>query len=160
MVRRMEEDGNATVQFLIAAMFMFVLVFGGIQIGGMMLSANALASDLARASYQVDAGGLALAADKDAFVRDQIIAAGSTLKESALPVTGVRISTSHSEATGGVREDSQGLTEIASDTARIEVSFDVAYEMPSIIDMPGLTGQVLARHVEFVRIGERTIEVR
>ena len=160
MVRRIDEGGNATIQFLIAAVFLLTLVFGGIQIGGMMLSANALASDLARASYQVDAGGLALAADKEAFVRDQIIAAGSTLSEDALTVAGVSVATSHAEATGGVREGAQGLTEIASDTTRIEVSFDVAYEIPSIIDMPGLSGQVLARHVEFVRIGERTIEVR
>lgn len=160
MVRRRPEDGNATLQFLFAVVFLMTLLFSGIQIGGMMLSANRLGTDLTRATYKVDAGGLMLASDKEAFVHDQIIAIGSELSSENLSVSDVRVTASNASSAGAVGAGAGGLTEISQDTVSIEVSFDVSYAIPSIVDMPGLSGQTLSRHVEFVRVGETTIEVR
>lgn len=161
MVRQRPEDGNATLQFLFAVVCLMFVLFGGIQIGGMMLSANRLASDLTRAAYTVDAGGLMLASDKEEFVRDQIIGAGSSeLSAECLSVSNVLVDTSRASKTGAVGAGEGGLTEIVSDAVMVEVSYDVSYVIPSIVDMPGLSDQTLTRHVEFVRVGEMTIEVR
>lgn len=143
------------MQFAVAFPLLLFVVVATMQVGGMMLSISRVSSDLVRACRSLDADGLALAADKDAFVKDRIVHASSTLVSENLVVEGAVCTPVEDDRRHPVRD--AGL--LAQRTQGVAVSFDVSYEIPSLIDFPGLSGQRIARRVECVRLGQQTVEV-
>lgn len=149
------ERGNELVQFVIAVPVLLVVVFATIQIGGMMLSASRLSADIVRAGRHMDAGELDLASDKDEFVKNEIVRMSDQLVDDNLTVDHTSCSSINDEGIQPV----QGEGSIMQHVRRTAVSFDVSYEMPSLVLLPGLSGREITRHVECERTVGKIVEV-
>lgn len=167
--RRAPERGSEIVQSVVAVPLVLLVVFVTVQAGGMMLSVNRLTADLARACRQMDTAGLAFAVDRERFVADEVLGAATQLKPDLLTVSNVR-----SEALGAVQgarlapgatsraagEEGAGAgAGIVQRTDAVRVSFDVRYELPSLMAVPGLAHRTIARHVECEQLAGRIVEV-
>lgn len=150
------ERGNESVQFVIAVPLLLAVVFATIQIGGMMLSTSRLSADIVRAGRHMNAGELDLAADKDEFVKNEIVHLSDQLVEDNLTVDHTTCSSIGDDEVQPV----QGEGSIMRHVRRTAVSFDVSYEMPSIALLPGLSGRRITRHVECERADGKIFEVR
>lgn len=150
------ERGNETVQFVVAVSVLLLIVLGAVQIGGMMLTATRLSSDVQRACRQLNATGIEGAADKEEFVKSHILSRSGQLIARNLSIdhvvySSVQVDRSHM---------AEGKGSIALRRERTAVSFDLSYEIPSFIDLPGLSGQTLERRVECICTGRSVVEVR
>ena len=163
--RRAPERGSEIVQSVVAVPLVLLVVFATVQAGGMMLSVNRLTADLARACRQMDTAGLAFAVDRERFVADEVLGAATQLKPDLLTVSNVR-----SEALGArlapgatsraAGEEGAGAgAGIVQRTDAVRVSFDVRYELPSLMAVPGLAHRTIARHVECEQLAGRIVEV-
>ncbi len=149
------ERGGEAVQFMVAVSALLLIVFGAVQIGGMMLSTTRISSDVLRACKQLNAAGIECAADREEFVKSQILSNSGQLIESNLSIDHVACSSVQVDR-GHVAE---GQESISLRRERMAVSFDLSYEIPSFLDLPGLSGRMLERHVECVRTGSSLVEV-
>lgn len=150
------ERGNETIQFTMVVSVLLLIVFGTVQIGGMMLSANRLSSDVLRACRQLNATGIERAVDKEEFVKSHILDRSGQLTANSLSIdhvvySSIQVDRSHV---------AEGKESIALRKEKTAVSFDLSYEIPSFIDLPGLSGQTLERRVECVCAGRSVVEVR
>lgn len=151
-----DERGNAIIQFLAAVMFLVVFLFGSIQLCGTMFTMNSVASEITRACYQADTAGLTLAGNKNTFLKNAIATETSQLSTDRLVVTNAKATTKSVEESAPRGGE---LATLTSKTDQTIIEFDVSYNVPFAIDLPGLNDQVLKRHISFVRIDERTIEL-
>ena len=100
---------------------------------------------------------------------DEVLGAATQLKPDLLTVSNVR-----SEALGAVQgarlapgatsraagEEGAGAgAGIVQRTDAVRVSFDVRYELPSLMAVPGLAHRTIARHVECEQLAGRIVEV-
>ncbi len=149
------DAGSEVVQFALAMPLLLLVVFSVVQVGGMVLAVNQVSSDIVRACRQLDAAGLQRAADKEAFVKEGIVGKATQLREENLSVENVSVETSIVRV--------EGLTEaggmVDQRTSATAFSYDVRYNVPSILALPGLEGRVLARHVNCDYVDGRVIEV-
>lgn len=149
------DRGSELIQAIIGFPFLIMLVFGVVQIGGMALMTNRLASDITRAQEQIDVNGLVLAQDKDTFLRSEILRASGQLDEESLHVTNGSVSVTEKSETNSASQSST-----VDETQQVaHVSYDVVYDMPSIINIPSLMGHELRRHIDFDHVVSRRIEV-
>lgn len=149
------EQGSEVVQFILAVPLLLFVLFAVVQVGGMMLSANQVGADITRACRQLDAAGLMRTTDKETFVKEGILGASTQLKGENLQVENVHAKSD--TAISEVRLQSEGS--IAQRTSTTTLSYDVSYEVPSILAFPGLSGRRLARHVDCAFVDGRAIEV-
>lgn len=159
---RASERGSEVVQSVVAVSLVLLAVFAVVQVGGMMLSISRLTADLSRACRQMDTAGLALAADRERFVAEEVLGAATQLKPELLQVRNVRMSAAVEEGAGqapgqGTASDADAGVLQRTDAAR--VSFDVAYELPSLAAFPGLAHRTIARHVVCEHVEGRVVEV-
>ncbi|OUO92164.1 pilus assembly protein TadE [Gordonibacter sp. An230] len=148
------ERGSEIVQFAVTVPLLVLVVFATMQLGGMALAASQLSSEITRACRQFDAGGFERATDKEAFVEEGIVGASSQLRPESLHVERVR----WERETRQEGSDSAGGA-IEQRTSLLALSYDVRYELPSILDVPGLSGRSLERSVLGVFSEGRVIEV-
>lgn len=148
------EQGSEVVQFAVAVPLLMLVVFATVQLGGMTLVANQLSSEITRACRQFDVGGFERATDKEAFVEEEIVGASSQLRPNSLHVERVRWERQMQQNRGDSGDGS-----IEQRTTRLALSYDVRYELPSVLDVPGLSGQSLERSVTSVFCEGRAIEV-
>lgn len=157
------ERGSEMVQFLVVVPLVLLVLAAALQVGAVMLSIDRLTADVTRACRQLDAAGLSLAADKERFVKDELLGAATQLQPELLTVRDVRLSfdsdanSSLALAHPGSVED--GLLVIEERTSNGHFSFDVAYELPSLAAIPGMEHRSIARHVECARTEGRVVEV-
>ena len=149
------ERGSEVVQFALVAPLLLFALFGIVQVGGMMLAASQVSSDITRACRQMDLAGLRLASDKEAFVKAGILGASTQLIPENLQVERVRLESAQTRVTRLLGEGDSAEQRTA--TARL--SYDVRYEVPSILDVPGLSGRTFSRHVDCSYVEGRVIEV-
>ena len=151
---RRNDRGGEVVQFVVALPLLLLVVFSIVQLGTMTFVASRLSSEITRACLQLDAAGLERAVDKEAFVKAEVLGSASQLKGSALQVSDVRwrreTRRSAKELEGGSIEER---------TIALEFSCVVRYELPSVVAVPGLSGQVLARSVKASLAEGRVVEV-
>lgn len=148
------ERGSETVQFAIAAPLVLVILFSIMQVGGMMLTASQVSSEVTRASRQLDVTGFELAGDKGAFVKREVLGTVTQLSADNLQVEHVRWRRAQ-ERTRGTQE----VGELEQRTTITSVSYDVRYRFPAIADLPGLTDREIARSVRCELVDGRVIEV-
>lgn len=153
---RKGERGSEIVQFVIVMPFLLFMVFAVVQVGGTMLTINQITADLTRACRQIDAAGLSLAVDKEAFVRSELLGTATQLDESRLHISQITVS---AEDEVGSHETSDAVSSIVQRTGVARISFDLAYDVPSLLAFPGLMDQRVTRHVEFSQTPDRVIEV-
>lgn len=149
------ERGSEVVQFVVTVPLLLFVVFAVVQVGGMTLAVSQVSSELTQAGRQLDVAGLELASDKEAFVKAGVMGASTQLKGDRLRVERVRVKQGGSRF---VREASDGMS-IEQRTTSIVLSYDVSYDLPSFLDVPGLADQVLRRHVEAEFVSGRAVEV-
>lgn len=149
------EAGGEIVQFVVAVPLLLAVVFGTGQVAGMFLAAEQLSSEVTRACRQVDVGGFDRAADKAAFVKEGILGASTQLRAGSLEVENVR-SEAGARHDAGTTSDGAALERRASTVA---LSYDVSYRMPALAVFPGLTGQVLQRHVACTYTAGTVVEI-
>lgn len=154
LAEKRSERGSETVQFVVAAPLLLVILFSVMQVGGMMLAASQISSEVTRASRQLDVAGFERAVDKGAFVKGEVLGAVTQLKPDNLRIDNVAWQTkqerSRSPHGGGSLEQSTTVT---------AVSYDVSYSLPVIAELPGLKDRAIARHVDCMLVGGRVIEV-
>lgn len=148
------ERGGEIVQFVVALPLLLLVVFSVVQLGSMTFAASRLSSEITRACRQLDAAGLERAVDKEAFVKAEILGSSSQLQAGSLQVSGVRW---RRESLSGEGELEGGAIE--ERVVVVTVSFDVRYELPSVVAVPGLSGQALARSVEASLVEDHVVEV-
>lgn len=148
------ERGSEVVQFVVVLPLLLLVVFAVVQIGGMTLVTSQLSSEITRACRQLDIAGLERAADKEAFLEAEILGASSQLKAELLQVDHVNWRREAKRST----DEGQALA-IEQRTTAVMLSYNVRYEMPSLMQAPGLSGHVLMRTVESTFVEGRTIEV-
>ena len=146
--RRAPERGSEIVQSVVAVPLVLLVVFATVQAGGMMLSVNRLTADLARACRQMDTAGLAFAVDRERNVRSEALGA----------VQGARLAPGATSRAAGEEGAGAGAG-IVQRTDAVRVSFDVRYELPSLMAVPGLAHRTIARHVECEQLAGRIVEV-
>lgn len=153
-LRRKAEQGSEVVQFVVTLPLLLLVVFAVVQIGGMTLATSQLSSEITRACRQLDVAGLERAANKEAFIESEILGASSQLKAESLQVDNVIWQRKAHRSTG------EGKTlALEQRTAAVELSYNVRYELPSLLQVPGLSESVLVRKVESSLVEGRTIEV-
>ena len=86
------ERGSEMVQFLVVVPLVLLVLAAALQVGAVMLSIDRLTADVTRACRQLDAAGLSLAADKERFVKDELLGAATQLQPDLLTVRDVRLS--------------------------------------------------------------------
>lgn len=148
------ERGSEVVQFVVALPLLLLVVFAVVQLGGMTLAASQLSSEITRACRQLDVAGLERAADKEVFLKEEILGASTQLRAESLHVEHVSWRRAATRSSG----EETGLA-IEQRTTAVELSYYVRYELPSLIQLPGLSGQMLVRKVESSLVEGRTIEV-
>ncbi|MEG0417419.1 pilus assembly protein [Gordonibacter sp.] len=159
------ERGSEVVQAVVAVPLVLLVVFAVVQMGGMMLSTHRLSADLVRACRQMDTAGLLLAGDKEAYLKSELLGPASQLQPERLRVEHVEFKLDQregSENVPGTTEASPSggrLSSIGQRTSIAKVSFDVVYEMPSLMAFPGLSGQAVSRHLACTRVEGRVVEV-
>ena len=167
-MRGAPERGSEVVQSVVAVSLVLLVVLAAVQAGGMMLSVNRLTADLSRACRQMDTAGLALAADRERFVAQEVLGAATQLKPDLLTVSNVR--TEELGAALGARlaaapgrmageEGDVAGAEVVQRTDAVRVSFDVRYELPSLAAIPGLSHRAITRHVVCGQMAGRIVEV-
>lgn len=148
------ETGSETIQFVIAAPLVLVVLFSIMQIGGMMLAASQVSSEVTRASRQLDVAGFEKAADKDSFIKGEVLGSVTQLKPDNLRIDNVRWR-KNQERSRASREG-KSLEQRTTVTA---VSYDVSYLIPTIAELPGLKDRTISRHVDCSLVDGRVIEV-
>lgn len=148
------ERGSETVQFAVAVPLLLAVLFSIMQVGGMMLATSQVSSEVTRASRQLDVAGFELAADKTAFVKREVLGAVTQLKAENLRIDNVEWRREQQRS----RESHEGGA-MEQRTTVASVSYDVAYRLPAIAALPGLTGREIARHVQCALVDGRVIEV-
>lgn len=166
------EAGGEIVQAVVAMPLVILVVFAVVQVGGMMLATHRLAADLTRACRQIDAAGIALAEDREEFVKRQVLGIASQLQPERLHVEKVglafdeypeEIGSSTAAGWSGGTGDGAALSasppSLGQRTSVARVSFDLAYDLPLLMALPGLPEQRVCRHVACSHIEGRVTEV-
>lgn len=148
------ERGSEIVQFVVAVPLLLLVMFSIMQIGGMMLATSQVSSQVTRACRQLDVGGFERATDKATFVRREVLGSVTQLRPENLQVDHVEWQRRQERSSGSHDE---GVLEQRTSVASI--SYDVAYRLPAIADLPGLSGRTIARHVDCSLVDGRVIEV-
>lgn len=150
-----DERGSEVIQFAVATPLLLFVLFAVVQIAGMMLTTSQVSSEITRACRQLDVAGLHQAFDKEAFVQAELLGAATQLIPSNLHVSSVQARDNQDRLECGA----WGGGTVEQRTASTELSFEVRYDIPSLVDMPGLAGRSLARQVAATYVGSRVIEV-
>ncbi len=159
------ERGSEVVQAAVVLPLVLLVVFAVVQVGGMMLSTHRLTADLVRVSRQMDIGGLVLAGDKEAYLKSQLLGPRSQLQSERLRVENVELKL---EQRGQGARPSKTKEVLGSDSFLpfieqriqvVKVSFNVAYDLPSMVVIPGLSGQTIMRHLDCTSVESRVVEV-
>lgn len=171
MVNR-REGGGEVVQAVVAMPLVILVVFAAVQVGGMMLTTHRLAADLTRACRQIDVAGIALAQDREEFVKLQVLGAASQLQPERLHVEKVTLAfdenlgraggpaaAGSSGGAGGEAALSASQSSLGQRTSIARISFDLAYDLPLLMELPGLPKQRICRQVECSPIEGRVMEV-
>lgn len=157
------ERGSEVVQSVAAVSLVLLAVFAVVQAGGMMLSISRLTADLSRACRQMDTAGLALAADRERFVADEVLGSATLLKPELLRVENVTMSAAEERPArafgAGTVSSADADATVSQRTDAARVSFDVAYELPSLAAIPGLAHRTIARHVVCEHVEGKVVEV-
>lgn len=150
-----KELGSETVQFLVSFMCLLVLVFSTFQLGFLVLSVNEATAEIAQACRRLDVGGLALAHDKNAFVKEGILENGSRLVASNLDVSNVTFATS----TSSMKYEGEGVSDLQGRNTQTTLWCRVTYKVPVLFRLPGLSTWELSRSVECVCADRKVAEV-
>ncbi|CAK7023115.1 MAG: hypothetical protein PEGG_00951 [Paraeggerthella hongkongensis] len=150
------DRGSETVQFAVAAPLLLLVVFSTMQVGGMMLAATQLSSDIVWACRQLDVAGLRHAADKEAFVKAGILGSATQLDPENLSVDRV-LSRSEEVEAAGFSASGEPVDRRSKVTA---LSYEVRYDVPSILDVPGLSGRSFARQVDCRYVEGCAVEIQ
>lgn len=150
-----QERGSEIVQFVVTVPLLLLALFATMQVGGMMLAISQVSSDIATACRQIDAAGLELAADKEAFLKSELLGEATQLIPANLQVSGVVLSRAHEKSAAALAANEA----LVQRTGHLEVSFGVTYKLASLAAFPGLEGKVLKRTVTFGHVDGRVVEV-
>lgn len=164
------ELGAETVQLAFTMPLLLIVIMAFVQLCMMAFSMLTLSSEVEQAAWYVDLEKLANAADDEAnsLVEEAIIACSSTVDRDSLEVSGAAFtqqdSYSHRTTTAIINnpivsdeeEHRYQLGELYRETSAGLVEFDVSYELPSIIKLPGLSHMRISKHV----VRERAISTR
>lgn len=149
------ERGSEVVQFVIVIPLFLALLFSCVQVACTVFSTQLVSSEIVQACLQMDTAGLAVAPNKEEFVKSQIIGSATQLVEKNLVVRNVTVA---SRKTTAAREAGGGET-LSSNTRGSDFSCDISYQVPGIFSCVGLP-QTLSRHVVWTSVDERVIEAR
>lgn len=150
------EQGSEIVQFVVATPLFLLLVFSIIQVGGMMLCVNQVSSDITRACRQVDCNGLEQTLNKDDFIKREILGSATQLLPGNLHIDNVKAE--RKLFNKAYPHDFKGTS--LQRTSAMELSYELCYEVPSFLDLAGLSGKKLSRHVACSYLAGKVIELQ
>lgn len=148
-----EEKGSESVQFTFAALFLFAMVFGTLNLALMNTASATLSAELSRACLRIDVPGLQAAQDKEAFVREQLADGALALSSANLSVSNVSVRSRQRELPAASQDGVSQRSVVTS------VAYDVAYTAPLAYGPAGAGDGRLCRHVACSVEDERVVEV-
>ena len=169
------ELGAETVQLALAMPLVFIVAMSFAQLCVMAFSVLTLSGEVEQAVWQVDVEQLSRSSGSDEanqLVRDAIIAGSSGLAHDSLVVSNASFTHqdaySHHGATAilnnSVVDDEEHnryqLGELYRETAAGFVEFDVSYELPTLVNLPGLAHVQVSKHVARERALMTRTEIR
>lgn len=138
-----EEEGQATVETVIALLLGCLIVFGVFGLIIASYSINATFGGIQAASWEVNASEMAVAGDKNAYVKDIITSRVTGLDKSKLVISNARIDNSSKTNSFSVdtRTDlGEGTLTRRADSARIR--FTVTYTAPFTLGLVKISRDV------------------
>ncbi len=159
-----DEKGAETVEFAIALPILLVTAIAIIQLCLAGLQIMSLDAQITKGSWDVNATALATSADKNAYVRDAI-AEGALLDKDGLTIENCVVTSYTEQSKSDVDskvKDELNLEEgqLVHDKAVAHVEADLKYRIASIINLPGLSGVTLNRHLSHDIVDNDRIEIR
>lgn len=152
---RSNERGGEVIQFVVAVPLLLLVVFGTAQVSATVLSSAQLSSEITRVCRSVDGIGVVQAPDKGAFIKEQIIGASTQLDAASIAVANVRVA--QSDLPSSVEEGALGA--LRREGSIVSLSYDISYQVPSIVSLPGYRDQTLSRHVQCSFASGRVVEL-
>ncbi len=168
------EDGAETIQLAMAIPMVFLLSVAVAQIGIMAFSVLTLDGSVQQAAWAVDLEELESAGSPQSangLVLDQIKRRSTALDFSKLSVSGAAFTstdvysmpaTSKPIANRNVicsDEERYQLAQMVRETSAGLIEFDVSYELPTLIDIPGLSHVKVTKHVACERVVSTRTEI-
>lgn len=158
-----DESGSGAVEFAIALPFLLVTAIALIQLCLFAMSGLSLEAQVTKGTWDVSAKGLVASTDRDAVVKRAILA-DALLDPDKLTVTNAHVTTyarNERSQSDSAKDATLGLErgEYDHDKSLCRVEADVAYVVPSIVNVPGITDVPITRHVSHVITDTDRIEV-
>ncbi|MGN0073317.1 MAG: TadE family protein [Coriobacteriales bacterium] len=170
------ELGAETVQLAIAMPLFIIVTMAFVQLCVMAFSVLTLSGEVEQAAWGVDVEELARCSgseEANKLVRDEIIASAGKLDHSSLVVSNASFSQqdsySHYATTpiinNNVVVDEEEhsryqLGEFYRETSAGLVEFDVSFELPTLINLPGLAHMKVSKHIARERAVLTRTEIR
>lgn len=166
------ELGAETVQLAIALPLFFIVAMAFVQLCVMAFSVLTLSGEVEQAAWSVDLGELEPVSGREEaneLVKEAIVASAVALDPSSLVVSNATFSSQESRCVttpiinnNVVRSEeaveSYQLTEFYRRTTAGIVEFDVAYELPTLVNLPGLAHVRVSKHIARERMLEAMTE--
>ena len=165
------ECGAETIQLAIAFPLLFVIAVSIVQIGVMAFATLTLESECEQAAWTVDLTQLQKAESPEAanaLVANEIAKRAIALDKTSLKVTGASFTATDIYSAAATpkpianrnvicdEENRYQLAQMIRETTAGLIEFDVSYELPTLVNLPGLSHTRVSKH--FAR--ERVVSTR
>lgn len=174
--QRRSELGAETIQLAFAVPVLLVTFMGILQLCIMAFFTLTLNSEAEQAAWSVDLESISEsdAEERNALVKQAIVESSAVIDAQRLSVENSTFKTSEpysyeqmtpiSNSDNALVDKNSGfsysLSEMYRSVAAGLVEFDVSYRLPSIINLPGLSGTTITKHVVRERVLSTKTEVR
>lgn len=171
-----DEFGAETVQLVFALPVLFILITCIIQLCIMAFFTLTLSGEAEQAAWAVDLERMSEASQDecDGLVKSAICASAAIIEPNRLSIANskFKVSSPYSyQNTSSIESDrnvlidedtcfAYGLSEMYRETDAGLIEFDVSYQLPSIINMPGLSNMTINKHVARERVLNTRTEIR
>lgn len=156
--RPRDERGSESLLSAFIIPIIVLTVFACMQASVAAYEVNALAMSVDTAVLKADFSGALASGDLKSAVRDEIASAGPGLDEAGLAVDEARVEWNTRADAASARGNM--ASSISKDTTTATLTAKVSYDVPSIVDVPGLSGMRVCRDVSVEVPVSSTIEVR
>lgn len=176
-LRKVEGDGELgaeTIQLAITLPLLFIIAIAVVQLGIIALATLALESESEQAAWAVDLVQLQKAESPEAaneLVAREIAKRAIALDETRLKISGAALTSTDIYSTAATpkpianrnvicdEENRYQLAQMVRETTAGLVEFDVSYELPTLINLPGISHVKIRKHVARERVLSTRTEI-